>query len=552
MKKSVRVLSVLLGCASVAAISTNALAAQPTEPELQFYPAEKWNVTATEQLCTIKATFNNGFTVRLLGNERWVRALDVDFRQNILTSGDTYDATLTVPGVATKTFKASAQSGSLLAFGIGNDKSFYKSLKQSAVLDVRLDDNQFRFIMTGFGNHVRNFESCMADVSAFTVSAQQTPEEKQNFMVNEAISMEESIKNAEAPAIVEITPEDPKPVIQEIPYNETKKVGDITVSAPNAVEPVTGEAEDMSEVPSRVASNPKKRLSQQLAEQIANDPSLIEVDDNQGAARKPLEVPEDIAAMPIVPAEPAPVTPLEEPQQPPQDTLEAPQEISAVITPEPEIVAEPEPVDLIKDTEEAEAPEEADVEVETVKVIEKIENDLPVPEAEPEVVTIKTQPIKVNRERMSGNADFTADDPNGLSNVNSQLRKDVIGLEATLRQLKAENTALNAELKSALRESEEERLSISSENWNLERATMQYNEAERQIKRMGQQLQQERAKCNLEKRDLEAMLFDPQVTEQAQMARLTSLESQLAKAQRELETQRMRFEERIRLLESTQ
>jgi hypothetical protein len=552
MKKSVRVLSVLLGCASIAAISTNALAAQPTEPELQFYPAEKWSVNATDQLCTIKATFNNGFTVRLLGNERWVRALDVDFRQDILTSGDTYDATLTIPGIATKTFKASAQSSSLLAFGIGNDKSFYKSLKQSAVLDVSLDDNQFRFIMTGFGNHARNFESCMADVSAFKVSAQQAPEEQQNFMVNEAISMEESIKTAEAPAIVEITPEDPKPVIQEIPYNETKKVGDITVSASEAVEPVTGEAQDMSEVPSHAASNQKKRLSQQLAEQIANDPSLIEVDDDQSASfaekqRKPLEVPEDIAAMPIVPAEEsAPVTPLAEPQQPPQDDLEAPQEI-AVVTPEPEEeIAEPEPVDLIKETEEVE------VEVETVKVVETIENDLPVPEEELEVVTIKTQPMKVNRERMSGNADFTADDPNGLSNVNEQLRKDVISLEATLRQLKAENTALNAELKSALRESEEERLSISSENWNLERATMQYNEAERQIKRLGQQLQQERAKCSLEKRDLEAMLFDPQVTEQAQMARLTSLEGQLAKAQRELEAQRIRYEERIRLMESTQ
>ncbi len=547
MKKSVRVLRVLLGCASAAVMSTSAVAAQPTEPELQFHPAEKWSVTATEQLCTIKATFNNGFTMRLLGNEKWVRALDVDFRQNILTSGDTYDATLTIPGIATKTFKASAQSGSLLAFGIGNDKSFYKSLKQSAVLDVSLDDNQFRFIMTGFGNHARNFESCMADVSAFKVSAQQTAEEKQNFMVNEAISMEQSIKSAEAPAIVEITPEDPKPVIQEIPYNETKKVGDITVSATEPLEPAADTA------------NTPKRLSEQLAEQIANDPSLIDVNDDQAnladKKRKSLEVPEDIAAMPIVPDENSPVLPIEEPLAPPsQAELAAPQEdiaaeeIVVEIIPETEPMVEPEPVDLIK------AEEKPVAEIETIEVVEEVEAELPItePEPEPEVVTMRTPPMKVNRERMSGNADFTQDNPNGLGNINTELRQDVIGLEATLRELKAENAALNNELKSALRESEEERLSISSENWNLERATMQYNEAERQIKRMGQQLQQERAKCALEKRDLEAMLFDPQVTEQAQMARLSTLQADLSKAKRELEVQRIRYEERIRLLESTQ
>ena len=78
---------------------------------------------------------------------------------------------------------------------------------------------------------------------------------------------------------------------------------------------------------------------------------------------------------------------------------------------------------------------------------------------------------------------------------------------------------------------------------------MKFNEAERQIKRMGQQLQKERAKCKAEKQELEAMLFDPQVTSDAQLARLAELESQLMKARKELDDQRAHYEERIRALE---
>lgn len=79
---------------------------------------------------------------------------------------------------------------------------------------------------------------------------------------------------------------------------------------------------------------------------------------------------------------------------------------------------------------------------------------------------------------------------------------------------------------------------------------MKFNEAERQVKKLGQQLQKERAQCKVEKKDLEGMLFDPQLTNEQQLARLADLEDQLTKAQRELQDQRMRYEEQIRLLRS--
>ena len=109
---------------------------------------------------------------------------------------------------------------------------------------------------------------------------------------------------------------------------------------------------------------------------------------------------------------------------------------------------------------------------------------------------------------------------------------------------------LDTELKTSLKDSEDERLSVSSDNWNLERATMRYNEAERQIKRLGRQLQAARQQCTSEKQELETMLFDPKVTEQSQLAKLSAMEQELASAQSELQGIQRKYEERIRLLEA--
>jgi hypothetical protein len=170
---------------------------------------------------------------------------------------------------------------------------------------------------------------------------------------------------------------------------------------------------------------------------------------------------------------------------------------------------------------------------------------------EPVVKRMKTPEIKVTREKMSATADFTdmGSDPVEMENRGEMARK-IADLEEQVKKLRIDNEVMEEELTSSLKEGEQERLSISSENWNLERATMRYNEAERQVKRLGQQLQRERAECSLEKQELEAMLFDPQVTNQAQISKLADIERQLAAAEEEMEDQRLRYEERIKLLEA--
>ncbi|MCK5375117.1 MAG: hypothetical protein KAJ40_07525 [Alphaproteobacteria bacterium] len=128
------------------------------------------------------------------------------------------------------------------------------------------------------------------------------------------------------------------------------------------------------------------------------------------------------------------------------------------------------------------------------------------------------------------------------------MRNKISSLEQKIKSLTDKNEILNDELMTTLQDGEKERLSVSSDNWNLERATMRYNEAERQTQRLGRQLQTQQAQCNLEKSELEEMLFDPKLTSQQQLTKLSSLEKKLDQAKANIYNQKLQYEARIMAL----
>lgn len=129
------------------------------------------------------------------------------------------------------------------------------------------------------------------------------------------------------------------------------------------------------------------------------------------------------------------------------------------------------------------------------------------------------------------------------------MRNKISSLERQIRTLSDKNSMLDEELSMALQDSKSEQLSVSSDNWNLERATMRFNESERQITRLGRQLHSLRSSCESEKAELENMLFDPKLTNQSQLTKLSSMEVELDKVKSNLHLQQRQYEERIRILE---
>ncbi len=106
--------------------------------------------------------------------------------------------------------------------------------------------------------------------------------------------------------------------------------------------------------------------------------------------------------------------------------------------------------------------------------------------------------------------------------------------EELLQAAVAERDSAAQKLEDLLKQGEDGRLSISSANWDLEQATRRFNEAEREIVRLGTVVEKERAQCSVEKKKIEAMLFDPAISDDMQRAKLKQLETELTLARAEL------------------
>lgn len=130
-----------------------------------------------------------------------------------------------------------------------------------------------------------------------------------------------------------------------------------------------------------------------------------------------------------------------------------------------------------------------------------------------------------------------------------EMLKKVRLQEEEIAILRGENEALKNELAQIRLVGEDQRINISSANWNLEKATRRFNEAEREIRRLGDILEDERAKCAREKREIEYMLFDPEIAKKEQTARLVELEKELDKAKDDLKRTKDTYKDRIEYLE---
>lgn len=520
--------SLLVAAASAALLtlpSSHARAAE--EPKNQFHPIHAWEVLPQKGatsvntgagLCSIQNEFNNHFIVRFDGANNWVESLNIDFRQDIFEIGKAYDVSLSAPGIKNKVLKGKASQEGALSIRMKGEKELYQAISQSSVLDLKIEDNYFRFYLVGFSAAAKNLERCMVGTPAPLAPSEKLPVREalngappppENSFVNESIAYEQAeIKDV---PVTEILPPLPETHIEILSAE-------------------TGSGAAGKAAASSTAPKPYKRLSESLAEEIKKNPDIISTDtmrptssqeklafEEKQSVRKPLAIPpEKIKEVDLLP--------------PPDSAL------ASVTPPEPEALAQ------------------ANIEVEATRP----------PAPKTEVIHYESPRVQVKKEVIKSQIDLTSA---GLDNVepssapdtgfstanrgDADLLETISKLEADLQAVKQENSALNDELKSSLKESEHERLSISSENWNLERATMRFNEAERQIKNLGRQIQKERAQCTLEKKDLEGMLFDPQVTDQAQLGRLSALEKKVMDTEREMELQRQRYEEQIRLLKNS-
>ena len=123
---------------------------------------------------------------------------------------------------------------------------------------------------------------------------------------------------------------------------------------------------------------------------------------------------------------------------------------------------------------------------------------------------------------------------NTVIKTGNEALKAIREYEKKYEAAQADNLALSKEIEELRRMQEDENLVAVAGDWDIEKATQRYNEAEREIKRLGMLLEQQRLAHRQEKAELEGMLFDPAVTEREQRQKLAALETKLQMAEQQL------------------
>ncbi len=108
--------------------------------------------------------------------------------------------------------------------------------------------------------------------------------------------------------------------------------------------------------------------------------------------------------------------------------------------------------------------------------------------------------------------------------------RKITELEMKLEAAQKDNLKIARELEDERTKQEDGKLSLVSGDATMEQAVKRSNEAEREIRRLGQQVEKEKQQCSIQKAEIEQMLFDPAVTEEKQLEKLRSLEAQLEQA----------------------
>jgi len=112
--------------------------------------------------------------------------------------------------------------------------------------------------------------------------------------------------------------------------------------------------------------------------------------------------------------------------------------------------------------------------------------------------------------------------------------KRVRELQRKLDAAAADNLTLTKQLEELTRNQDDIALGLAKGDWTLEKATRRYNEAEKEVRRLGALLEQQRVSCRAEAEELEQMLFDPTVASEAQRKKLVRLEKELSLAQEKM------------------
>ena len=500
-------------------------------------PLGNWSVSKVDMkqvgsapYCALNRRFSNGSLVTFARNTNNEISLAMDFPKSTLKTGKTAQVTFDAGAGQTRDFETKPVSERGIVVRMGQDDAFFDAIGQSGQLTVKVDSHELTFAMPDIDTGAQDLSAClgpMTEPAAGELKSSLAPITEIREVVP---ARAEPIRIAQ---MEELSKQPIKPIdLSKAGAVASKQTGK---DKQGAVAPLVASASE-SDVPDmglqslkeenirlKNALERERRTYEDKFAEMGGDTSsaaelqeklrLLEVENKQlRAGGKSGSVSAAVDAKAVAPVCPPAVKPSAD-----QSAM----------------------LNALKNEND-----QLKTEIATLENAPKAGNKTD-PALKERIASLESE----NRALRSAAGPIQAGDTEGLKqNVATIARLKAI--EAQFDGLRAERDRLAAEINSIRNAEGTARVQIASDNWDLETATKRFNEAEREIRRLGAALETERAKCTVEKKDLEFMLFDPKVAEKEQITRLIKLEEALNVAQNALSTRNNTEQSKVTTLES--
>lgn len=556
-------------CGGVALMSSAAWS--QTAPKVTYKPQGDWAVTrmaakgaGKAPYCTMARRFGNNTILTFARNANGETSVAMDFQPKTLAKGQSYYVTLD-PGASEKrAFDVTPVSDKAMVIRLGSDTKFHDALNQSGVLNVDVAGLQFEFNLPDMEKGSQDLSGCVTSiVEPAAGEAASKPSSKSVALAQAdtaapitrrasddilaAPITNKPMANAPTPilhkdvppaAVAIVTP--PPAAIAASGNSEAESLREENLRLKNALERERREYEDRFMRESSGSSQVSEVMEKLKLLEKENSDLKYQLADARSMAPKAAVVSKADASVPsCAPADPklgAEMSTLRD------ENARLKADIAAQKTAMVQLEMQAGQAKAAGGKVAAEG-----------GVVARLQS---------RIEELSTQNSKLQSDLMSAQASAaTASTVSADGSISiSQLRS----VEAQLKFVEKERDSLRSQIDKMGEGQENGLLKLSGSDWNLEQATRRYNEAEREIRRLGSQLEQARTQCSVEKKEIEYMLFDPEIATQQQISKLMTLEtevnaskdalakkdSELAKRDGEINTRIMDYEQKISKLES--
>lgn len=509
--------------------------AQGQEQSLQ--PQGAWALTKVDRseqggnsYCTLSRKYDQDIVLSLGRNQTEEYSLAIDFQKQTFEKDKSLKINLQPGPGQIRAYDMMPTSDKALVIRLGWDTGFFDTLNKSQNMKVKIGDKAYAFAMPEIQKGQGDLQDCMEGLKAASKGSEPAQQTK-DVLAAEASDSKEFTAGKTGEKIAVAASE--KSVLQNFADGITAQEPKLNDEGDAKRKNFGGNGEE------KANKKPEAKAEAKVAKTEAPLPPVAEA---VAAAPQPELIkrpaPKVAAAAPVVPApELAKIAPAAE-----NDNSAS--EIAALQKRLDQMAAEN---IALKDK----APANDTAPAETQK-------QLAAASSEKKALEAKIKALEEKQAKLAKPEDVAKTDARNkeLEIKNAQLEESLRGaqirigetavnteaaalrkladLEVKLAAAKNDNATLAKQLESMKVQQEDGRLTAVAGDWDLENATKRFNEAEREIGRLGKQLEQERMSCNREKAEIEQMLFDPAVTDQKQIQKLSKLEKDLDDANAKL------------------